>query len=60
MERLCGYVNTETRARCKAKAEYEIYTTNAHEENEQPTNTCAAHIAEMLTDAFEHRIFRVN
>lgn len=40
---------------CKKDGEWEIYADNVPD-----TVACTEHIGELLTDAVEHRIFRLN
>jgi len=40
---------------CKEEAEWEIYAKGVPD-----TASCTKHIGELLTDAVEHRIFRIN
>ena len=40
---------------CNEDAEWEIYA-----EGVPDTAACTAHVGELLTDAKEHRIFRIN
>lgn len=43
---------------CKAPAEFEIFYAPKFNPCET-THACAAHLAALLTDAHEHRIFRI-
>lgn len=55
---LCCHVNEKTDARCPNEADYDIYD-GPEFSNDTNTHSCASHLADMLTDAHEHRIFRL-
>lgn len=55
--RHCCYIAPDGAGlRCSAPAEYEIWHGTGIEDN---TDSCAAHIADLLTDATEHRLFKI-
>jgi hypothetical protein len=55
---LCCWMNQETRARCNAPAEWEIYYSD-HAQPYNETQSCTQHVGELLTDAPVHHIYRI-
>lgn len=54
MKPFCCHIEDGTP--CDRDAEWEIYHGNGREDY---THSCTAHVGEMLTDAYEHRVYPI-
>lgn len=59
MTRQCCYVDQTTLVQCEALAEWEIYADSPSDPIFNSTDSCTAHVGELLSDAKKHYIYHL-